>query len=101
MLEEKWELKVPSEDVDGEPFSVPFSYYVKSKVIDPTSGSTRDQHVWTTDFLSFEDFLIKYLRFLFFPIMSIFYRKLYIFSFYLTFKISFCIFIIIFFFEEM
>ena len=58
-FETEWKFKVPCEDDDGE-FSIPFSYYVKSKVIDPTSGKSRDQYEWTTDFVSLEIFLNKY-----------------------------------------
>ena len=56
-----WDVTIPEPEEEDEEALYPFSYYDKYKMVDPTSGEIKDQHVYKTDFLPFDQFMGKYL----------------------------------------
>ena len=60
-FEETWDLTFPEECEEDEVTLYPISFYDKFQVVDETSGDVHDQHVYKTEFVSFEAFMEKYL----------------------------------------
>ena len=57
---EDWDLNFPEESEEDEETLYPLSFYDKFQVVDETSREVRDQHVYKTDFVSFEEFMRRY-----------------------------------------
>ena len=58
-FEKTWDLNFPEECEEDEVMLHPISFHEKFQVFDETSGDVHDQHVYKTEFVSFEPFMEK------------------------------------------